>query len=291
MSRLRSDLADLFKGVADVFEGIANVCECFHNVLEGIADALIDLADLLVVIADLFYEVLDVLGDVANVFEGTADVLKDITNLFEEVADLFHCVANLPIAPIHALERSRSPAYPPPMPDFDNFDPDDNFAASFSSSEDLDEDAALEAVAWQFLLLVNPGDEDAAALQFADVRDALGSGAEPIDAVRDAIDWKSGFFLAEDDAQGVVEALDELAARVGVRIDWDLDDEDDDALADADAGSLLSRAAVQLRERGYSLWTWETGSEHLAGWIAARADDEAVPVVANALGFHVRSAI
>lgn len=176
-------------------------------------------------------------------------------------------------------------------PDFDNFDPDDNFAAAFSPSSDLDEDAALEAVAWQLLLLVNPGDEDAAALQFAEVRDALNSGAEPIDAIRDAIDWKSGFFLAEDDAQGVVEALDELAARVGVRIDWDLDDEEDDALADADAGSLLSRAAVQLRERGYSLWTWETGSEHLAGWIAARADDEAVPVVANALGFHVRSAI
>ncbi|KGQ18088.1 hypothetical protein LF41_1442 [Lysobacter dokdonensis DS-58] len=176
-------------------------------------------------------------------------------------------------------------------PDFDNFDPDDNFAASFSSSSDLDEDAALEAVAWQLLLLINPGDEDSAALQFAEVRDALGSGSEAIDAIRDAIDWKAGFFLAEDDAGGVVEALDELAARVGVRVDWDLDDEADDALADADAGALLSRAAVQLRERGYSLWLWETGSEHLAGWVAARSDDESVPMVAGALGFHVRAAI
>ena len=176
-------------------------------------------------------------------------------------------------------------------PDFDNFDPDDNFAASFSPTSDLDEDAALEAVAWQLLLLINPGDEDAAALQFAQVRDALGGGGEAMDAIRDAIDWKAGFFLAEDDAAGVVEALDELGARVGVRFDWDLDDDADDALADADAGTLLSRAAVQLRERGYSLWLWETGSEHVAGWIAARADDEALPMVAGAIGFHVRSAI
>jgi hypothetical protein len=177
------------------------------------------------------------------------------------------------------------------MPDFDNFDPDDNFSAAFTPSSDLDEDAALEAVAWQLLLLINPGDEDAAALQFTEVRDALASGAEPLDAIRDAIDWKAGFFLSEDDASGVVEAIDELAARVGVRVEWDLDDEEDDALADADAGSLVSRAAVQLRERGYSLWLYESGSEHLAGWIAARSDDEAVPVVANALGFHVRSGI
>ncbi|WP_197426967.1 DUF6630 family protein [Noviluteimonas gilva] len=176
-------------------------------------------------------------------------------------------------------------------PDFDNFDPDDNFGASFSASTDLDEDAALEAVVWQLLLLINPGDEDSATLQFAEIREALTGGAEPIDAIRDAIDWKAGFFLAEDDAGGVVEAVDELAARVGVRVDWDLDDEADDALADADAGSLLSRAAVQLRERGYSLWLWESGSEHVAGWIAARSDDEALPMVAGAIGFHVRAAI
>ncbi|MGO4552273.1 hypothetical protein AB4059_14390 [Lysobacter sp. 2RAF19] len=177
------------------------------------------------------------------------------------------------------------------LPDFDNFDPDDNFSASFSPSSELDEDAALEAVAWQLLLLINPGDEDSAQLQFSEIRDALASGAEPIDAIRDAIDWKAGFFLPEDDAGGVVEAIDELAARVGVRVDWDLDDEADDALADADVGSLLSRAAVQLRERGYSLWSWEGGSEHVAGWIAARSDDEAVPAVAGALGFHVRAVI
>jgi hypothetical protein len=113
-------------------------------------------------------------------------------------------------------------------PDFDNFDPDDNFAHSFSATpEDLDEDAALEAVAWQFLLLINPGDEDAALLQFNEAREGLASGTAPVDALRDAIDWKAGFWIAERDVGGLVEVLDELAARIGVRIDWDTEDPSD----------------------------------------------------------------
>jgi hypothetical protein len=176
-------------------------------------------------------------------------------------------------------------------PDFNNFDPDDNFRAAFSDSTDLDEDAALEAVVWQFLLLINPGDEDAAAAQFAEIRDALVADAEPIEAIRAAMDWKAGFFVAESDAQGLVEVIDELASRVGVRIAWDVDDEADDPFADADAESLMRQAAVQLRERGYTLWSWETGAEMLAGWIAQRSDDEAVPEVAGPLGFSVRPVI
>lgn len=179
-----------------------------------------------------------------------------------------------------------------PLPDFNNFDPDDNFASAFNAQgEDLDEDAALEAVAWQLLLLINPGDEDAAVAQFAHLRESLAAGAEPIDAIREAIDWKSGFWIAEEDAQGFVEAVDELAGRVGVRVAWDLDDEADDAFADADTGSLMQDAALALRERGYTLWAWETGDAFVAGWIAARGDDEAVPVVAGALGFHVRAVV
>lgn len=178
------------------------------------------------------------------------------------------------------------------VPDPHNFDPDDNFAHSFHPQpEDLDEDAALESVVWQFLLLINPGDEDAAAAQFAEVREALVADAEPLEAIRAAIDWKAGFFTAESDLEGIVEAVDELAARVGVRIDWEIDDEADEPFADEDATSLLQRAAVQLREHGYTLWSLETGTEMVAGWIAQRADDEAVPTVAGALGFHARAGV
>ena len=172
----------------------------------------------------------------------------------------------------------------------DEFDPDDNFGHAFGDEADIDEEAALEAVAWQWLLLVNPGDEDAALQQFAAFREALvdaGGGAEPIALLRDAIDWKAGFFVADDDPHGLVDALDELAARFGLRIDWDLGD--DDELDDADTARLVNTAFDRLREHHYTLWTWETGSDHHGGWITRQRDDEALRVVAGVLGFHVRT--
>ena len=52
------------------------------------------------------------------------------------------------------------------MPDIE-FDPDDNFAHSFEAGADADEDDTPEALVWQLLLLINPGDEEAALQQFA----------------------------------------------------------------------------------------------------------------------------
>ena len=177
----------------------------------------------------------------------------------------------------------------------DEFDPDDNFGHAFGDDADIDEEAALEAVAWQWLLLVNPGDEDAALQQFAAFREALaeaGDDADPTALLRDAIDWKAGFFVADDDPHALVDALDELAARFGLRIDWNLDDDDTpggSALDDADVASLVNTAFDRLREHHYTLWTWETGSDHHGGWITRQRDDEALRVVAGVLGFHVRT--
>lgn len=170
------------------------------------------------------------------------------------------------------------------------YDPDDNFGHAFDpESEDLDEDAALEALAWQLLLLINPDDEDAAAQQFAACRDALAEGDDPVHALRDAIDWKAGFHIAGDDPAGLIEVLDELAARFNLRIDWGVDDPSDaEFLADADLPTLINTAYDRLREHHYTLWTWETGGDSHAGWITQQRDDEALPVVAAALGFHVR---
>ena len=118
----------------------------------------------------------------------------------------------------------------------DEFDPDDNFDHAFGDDPDIDEEAALEAVAWQWLL------------------------------------------------------LDELAARFNLRIDWNLDDDDSsDALDDADVATLINTAFDRLREHHYTLWTWETGSDHHGGWITRQRDDEALRVVAGVLGFHVRT--
>jgi hypothetical protein len=169
------------------------------------------------------------------------------------------------------------------------YDPDDNFARAFGAESVLDEDAALEAVAWQLLLLINPGDEDAAMQQFATCRDALDEGTDPVEALRDAIDWKSGFFIAGDDPAGLIDVLNELASRYDLRIDWGVEDPtDEDFLDDAEVPALIGTAFDRLREHHYTLWTWETGGEDHAGWITRQQDDEALPLVAGALGFHVR---
>ncbi|GAB3380325.1 DUF6630 family protein [Lysobacter fragariae] len=170
------------------------------------------------------------------------------------------------------------------------YDPDDNFARSFDPDSAVDEDAEIEALAWQLLLLINPGDEDAAMQQFAACRDALDEGVDPVDALRDAIDWKSGFHIAGDDPAGLIEVLDELASRFNLRIDWGVDDPgDEDFLDDVEVPTLIATAFDRLREHHYTVWTYEAGADHHAGWIAQQRDDEAVPMVAGVLGFHVRA--
>jgi len=171
-----------------------------------------------------------------------------------------------------------------------DWDPDDNFGQAFHPQADLDDEAAVEAVVWQLLLLINPGDEDSAQQQFAAIRESLSEGGDPVELIRDAIDWKAGFFLDEEDAAGVVQVLDELAARFDLRIDWDTEDATDpEFLAGTDVPALLHRAYDQLREHHYTLWTYETGSAHVAGWITLQRDEEALPLVAGALGFHARA--
>src|SRR5688500_17057639 len=172
----------------------------------------------------------------------------------------------------------------------DEFDPDDNFGHAFGDDADIDEEAALEAVAWQWLLLINPGDEDAALQQFATFREALaeaGEDAEVTTLLRDAIDWKAGFFVADDNPHALVDALAELAARFGLRIDWTLGDDDD--ADDAAVATLVNTAFDRLREHHYTLWTGEPGGDHHGGWSTRQGDEEALRLVAGALGFHVRT--
>ncbi len=211
------------------------------------------------------------------------------------------------LAPVAAQQR-RFP-FPPsrvtialhPLPAFDmthpdrEFDPDDNFANSFDAGIDADEEDTPEALVWQLLLLINPGDEEMALQQFSAYRDALGEAGdqeiEPVWLLKDAIDWKSGFYVDWADPQSLIDSITELAARWNLRIDWGVEDAtDDDFLAAADVPSLMSIAYDRLREYGYTLWTWNTASDAHAGWITLSRDDEAMRVVAPALGIEVRAA-
>lgn len=169
-----------------------------------------------------------------------------------------------------------------------DYDPDDNFDHAFDGRQGIDEDDTPEVIAWQFLLLVNPGDDEAALQQFRSVQHGLtdqGEDADISELLLQAIDWQAGFRVADEDAQGLMEALDELASRWRLNIDWELD-EDADALPDP--VRLLKLAFAQLRERHYSLWTLETGEDTVAGWITREADEEAMLLVVAALGLQAR---
>lgn len=179
------------------------------------------------------------------------------------------------------------------LPDHE-FDPDDNYTDDADHAE-IDDEASAEALVWQLLLIINPGDEDAALQQFGAFQEALDGGdAEDIDAVwllKDVIDWKSGFHVEETEPGALIECIAELAARFNLGIDWGVEDPTDEAfLARATIGQLLETAHEQLRLDGYTLWTWDTGTDAYAGWMTLSGDDEGMRVIAPALGIEVRPA-
>lgn len=178
----------------------------------------------------------------------------------------------------------------------DDYDPDDNFANSSDDGMDVDDEATAEALVWQLLLMINPGDEEAALQQFGAWQEVTADidpdEADPMESLRQAIDWKSGFHVDARDMIGLIESLEELSTRFDVHIDWGVEDIDGDALDDTDVPSLIVRAHAQLREHGYTLWTWNprggVSEEAYSGWIALRRDEEAMLALANALGIEVR---
>lgn len=181
----------------------------------------------------------------------------------------------------------------------DEFDPDDNFAGSFETGMEVDEDDTTEALVWQLLLLINPGDEDSALQQFDAYREAVaerGDEAEPVWLLKDAIDWRSGFYIGDRDRGALVDSLTELAARWNIEIDWGVEDPtDEEFLAKVGAPTVLATAYDRLREHDYTLWTWNTaggadGEDVHAGWITLSRDDDAMQAVAAALGIELRRA-
>lgn len=160
----------------------------------------------------------------------------------------------------------------------------------FDDSPDFDdEDDSVEAQIWQLLLLINPGDEEAALQQFAEYREAAeDDGDEPLELLARVIDWRSGFIVGADDPRTLVQALDELVARWNLSIDWGGDPDDDDFFDDMDAAGLLSIAYDRLAESGYTLWLWETGDDRQAGWMTLTRDNEPMRELATVLHINLR---
>lgn len=159
---------------------------------------------------------------------------------------------------------------------------------------DLDEDDpdTQQGLIWNLLLLINPGDEETALRQFNAYREAAGEADGEGDGwlwtLKDAIDWSSGFHVDGRDREALIAAIDELAARWNLRIDWGGDVDDEDFLDAHDTAALLGVAYDRLREHGYSLWCWDTGSDDRAGWMALSRDDEDMQRLAAILGIDLR---
>ncbi|MGH8083631.1 MAG: DUF6630 family protein [Lysobacter sp.] len=163
----------------------------------------------------------------------------------------------------------------------------------FDFASDDDEELGEEALIWQMLLLINPGDEDTALQQFGRFREAREGGeegdGEAIDTLQDVIDWTSGYRVDAQDTQSFIDAIAELAARWNLRVDWGVEDpSDDEFLGNTDVPELMSIAFDRLREHGYTVWNRDTGGDAYAGWIALRRDDENMQAVAVGLGIDIR---
>ena len=177
-----------------------------------------------------------------------------------------------------------------------DFDPDDNFGnGSSGDGLDIDADAmTAEALVWQMLLLVNPDDEETALRQFAAYRE-LARDEDDVEEMRlghliEVTDWTSGFRVHAADTAALIDNLQQLFARWNLRIDWGVEDVDDeDFLAATDVPALLSIAHDRLREHGYALWACSPEDGVDAGWITLRQDEDAMRLIAAELGFDLRA--
>lgn len=166
---------------------------------------------------------------------------------------------------------------------------DDDFDVEQELGE-LDEDS-VEAKVWQFLALINPGDEETALLQFNDYREAVADAdaddVEPMAVIGRVIDWRSGFIVDTQDMRSLIEAIDELASRWNLSIDWNGDPHDDEFFDDMDSAELFSIAYDRLAEHGYTLWSWETGNDTYAGFMTLTRDAEPLRELATALDINL----
>lgn len=178
------------------------------------------------------------------------------------------------------------------FPDEDDFDADAAFSMPDGDDEEDIDTGDQEALIWNLLVLINPGDEETALRQFANWRDGMaearGGEAEALWMLKDAIDWSSGFHVDWKDTESLIDSVNQLAARWNIDIDWGGDPGDEDFLEDTDVPGLMAVAYDRLREHGYTLWNWNTDSDAHAGWIALSRDDEGMQQLCAALGIELR---
>lgn len=165
---------------------------------------------------------------------------------------------------------------------------DDDFDTDHAFDDD---DDSLDARVWQLFLLINPGDDDSAFQQFTAYRDAVGDTQEDAIDVADVVgqvaDWRAAFHVDAGDTRALVQALDELAARWNIDIDWDGDVDEDEFHEDIDAADVIGIAYDNLAPHGYTLWVRDTDDDSVAGWMTLSRNVEPMRELATELGIHL----
>jgi len=85
-----------------------------------------------------------------------------------------------------------------------------------------------------------------------------------------------------------MSAVNELSARFNLQVEWGGDLDDEDFTADLDGAQLMSTAFDRLRERNYTLWSVDAGSEGFTGWMALTRDDDAMLALCSLMNVEVR---
>ncbi|MHC1479992.1 DUF6630 family protein [Frateuria aurantia] len=167
---------------------------------------------------------------------------------------------------------------------------DDDATPDFDDGDEVE--STLEQQVWQWLLLINPGDEELALQQFAAYREAVADAEaeqdEVILSLSRVIDWQSGFQVEAEDTRTLVQAIDELTARWNLSVDWEGEPDDDEFHESTDAPALLAIAYDSLAPYGYTLWLWEAESGTYAGGISLSRDVEPMRELATRLGIELR---
>ena len=169
---------------------------------------------------------------------------------------------------------------------------DDELPPGFD--DEAADETAQEYQVWQWLLRINPGDEEQALQQFSAYREAVADedpdGVEVILPLTRVIDWQSGFQVEAGDTRSLIQAIDELTARWNLAVDWEGEPDDDEFHAEMDVPSLLAIAYDSLAPYGYTLWVWEAEPDTYAGGISLSRDSEAMRELAALLGIELRLA-
>jgi len=145
--------------------------------------------------------------------------------------------------------------------------------------------------------LINFDDASVSMEQLAALESRLDDDPEALEGeqlaglIKEVIDWESGFYVDADDMVGFIGCIGLLCARLDFEPDWGVEDPEDPAFLDGNSvPELLELVHAQLRVAGYTVWTWDTGTDAYAGWITRSEDDPEMLDVAQRLGLHVHSA-